>query len=60
MFFYKVNLKYVVSLYFRQKYVLEGPKLSNFKIVEPKLQNDENRGTKIAIKPNKNRNHDKR
>jgi len=30
---------------------MEGPKLLNFKIGGPKLQNDENRGTKTAIKP---------
>jgi hypothetical protein len=28
-----------------------GPKLSNFKIGWPKLQNDENKGIKTAIKP---------
>jgi len=29
----------------------EEPKLSNFKIGRPISQNDENRGTKTAIKP---------
>jgi hypothetical protein len=29
-----------------------GPKLPNFKIGEPNLQNNENMGTKTAIKPN--------
>jgi hypothetical protein len=32
--------------------VLGGPKLSNFKIRGPKLQQIENRWTKTAIKPN--------
>ena len=30
--------------------MMEGPKLSNFKIGRPILQSDENRGTKTAIK----------
>jgi hypothetical protein len=33
--------------------MIGGPKLSNFKIGGPKLQNDENRMTKTAIKPKK-------
>jgi len=32
---------------------MEGPKVSNFKIGRPFLQNGENRGTKTAIKPKK-------
>jgi len=32
--------------------LIEGPKLSNFKIEGPISQNDEKRGTKTAIKPN--------
>jgi hypothetical protein len=28
-----------------------GPKLSYFKIMEPNLQNDKNRGTKTGTKP---------
>jgi hypothetical protein len=48
---YKVNLKHVVSSYFRLNiYVLRGPKLSNFKIEGPILQNNKNRGTKTVIK----------
>jgi len=31
-FSWKRYLKYVISSYFRQKYYVEGPKLSNFKI----------------------------
>lgn len=31
--------------------MIEGPKLSNFKIEGPIPQKDENRGTKIAIEP---------
>jgi hypothetical protein len=31
--------------------LIEGSKLSNFKIGGPILQNDENRGAKAAIKP---------
>ena len=30
---------------------MEGPKLSNFKIGGPILQNDENKGIKTTIKP---------
>jgi hypothetical protein len=37
--------------------VLREPKLSNFKIGGSILQNDENRGTKTAIKPNNNNNN---
>jgi hypothetical protein len=33
------------------KICVGGPKLSNFKIRGPILQNDENKGTKTAIKP---------
>ena len=33
--------------------MIEGPKLSNFKIEGPILQNGEDRGTKTAIKSNK-------
>lgn len=37
------------------KYLIEGPKLSSFKISGPIPQNVENRGTKTAIKALKNR-----
>jgi hypothetical protein len=48
---YKVNWKHVVSSYFRLNiYVLRGPKLSNFKIEGPIMQNNKNRGTKTVIK----------
>jgi hypothetical protein len=33
--------------------MIEGPKLSYFKIVGSNMQNDKNKGTKTIIKPNK-------
>jgi hypothetical protein len=41
---------YIIIL--KLKIMIWGPKLPNFKIGGPNLQNNENLGTKTAIKPN--------
>ena len=47
----KTSFKTCYIIVFQTNYQIEGPKLSNFKIRGPFLQNGENKETKTSIKP---------